>query len=64
MFPVVRGNHVEFIDADGSEHAVVLARYAWLFPQWRSRRKLERWKREGRAFYADPLTFVNVTRRR
>lgn len=58
------GNHVEFVDASGAAHVVVLARCPWLCPRWRARRKLERWGREGRAFYTPPLTFVKVIRRR
>lgn len=59
-----RGEHVEFVDGTGAEHVVVLARWPRTFPQRRARRKLERWKRQGRAFYVEPLEFVQVTRRR
>lgn len=60
---VPHGEHVEFVDGDDAEHIVVLARWRWLFPVRRARRKLGRWKRQGRAFYAEPLTFIRTRRR-
>jgi hypothetical protein len=57
------GSYVTFTDGDGAEHVVVLPPGALAegdSPEAVARARLELWRDQGRAVYAEPLTLVSA----